>query len=144
MSDRTKEEIIENINHIVANNIQPGVEMHGGVVKLKDFDMETGVALMLMSGACSGCASSSVTLKLGVENMLKHYVPEVNAIVGEDDEKAVEQGYSPFVPSNQYTEEETESERLQKQLEPIDAIDNVDGTTELDKIDSLTTENNKK
>ena len=82
MSDRTKEEIIENINHIVANNIQPGVEMHGGVVKLKDFDMETGVALMLMSGACSGCASSSVTLKLGVENMLKHYVPEVNAVEG--------------------------------------------------------------
>ena len=85
MSDRTKEEIIENINHIVANNIQPGVEMHGGVVKLKDFDMETGVALMLMSGACSGCASSSVTLKLGVENMLKHYVPEVNAVEGVDD-----------------------------------------------------------
>tara|TARA_B100001057_G_scaffold37293_1_gene33740 strand:- start:62 stop:355 length:294 start_codon:yes stop_codon:yes gene_type:complete len=85
MSDRTKEEIIENINHIVNNHIQPSVAMHGGVVKLEDFNMETGVALMLMSGACSGCASSSMTLKLGVENMLKHYVREVNAVEGMDD-----------------------------------------------------------
>ena len=83
--DRTKEEIIKEIESIVEKNIQPSVEMHGGVVKLQDFDMETGVALMLMSGACSGCASSSITLKMGVENMLKHYVPEVNAVEGMDD-----------------------------------------------------------
>ena len=83
--DRTKEEIIKEIESIVKKNIQPGVEMHGGVVKLQDFDMDTGVALMLMSGSCSGCASSSITLKLGVENMLKHYVPEVNAVEGMDD-----------------------------------------------------------
>ena len=60
--DRTKEEIIKEIESIVEKNIQPSVEMHGGVVKLQDFDMETGVALMLMSGACSGCASSSDVL----------------------------------------------------------------------------------
>jgi len=83
--DRTKEEIIKEIESIVEKNIQPSVEMHGGVVKLQDFDMDTGVALMLMSGSCSGCASSSITLKLGVENMLKHYVPEVNAVEGMDD-----------------------------------------------------------
>ena len=80
MSDRTKEQIVEEINHIVERNIQPSVEMHGGVVKLQEFDMETGVATMLMSGACSGCASSTVTLKLGVENMLKHYIHEVIAV----------------------------------------------------------------
>ena len=83
--ERTKEEIVEQINHIVEQNIQPAVEMHGGVVKLQEFDMDTGVALMLLSGACSGCASSSITLKMGVENMLKHYVPEVNAVEGMDD-----------------------------------------------------------
>lgn len=83
--DRTKEEIVKEIESIVEKNIQPSVEMHGGVVKLQDFDMDTGVALMLMSGACSGCASSSITLKMGVENMLKHYVPEVNAVEGMDD-----------------------------------------------------------
>tara|TARA_B100000925_G_scaffold244657_1_gene194529 strand:- start:2106 stop:2390 length:285 start_codon:yes stop_codon:yes gene_type:complete len=85
MSDRTKEEIVENINFIVEKHIQPAVEMHGGVVKLEDFDMATGDALMLLSGACSGCASSSITLKLGVENMLKHYVPEVQKVTGMDD-----------------------------------------------------------
>ena len=77
MTDRTKEEIVKEIESIVEKSIQPSVEMHGGVVKLQDFDMETGVATMLMSGACSGCASSTVTLKLGVENMLKHYIPEI-------------------------------------------------------------------
>tara|TARA_E500000178_G_C16979597_1_gene735090 strand:+ start:82 stop:366 length:285 start_codon:yes stop_codon:yes gene_type:complete len=85
MSDRTKEEIVEEINAIVERNIQPSVAMHGGVVKLENFDMETGVATMLMSGACSGCASSTVTLKLGVENMLKHYVREITAVQGVDD-----------------------------------------------------------
>ena len=48
MTDRTKEQIVEEINHIVEKNIQPSVEMHGGVVKLQEFDMETGVATMLM------------------------------------------------------------------------------------------------
>ena len=40
---------------------------------------------MLLQGSCSGCASSTITLKMGVENMLKHYVPEVNAVEGMDD-----------------------------------------------------------
>ena len=125
MSDRTKEEIIENINHIVANNIQPGVEMHGGVVKLKDFDLETGVALMLMSGACSGCASSSVTLKLGVENMLKHYVPEVNAVEGVDDPEYNDPYYKEMPaynswenPGKSYDEMLDEMEQIEKEDKP--------------------------
>ncbi len=125
MSDRTKEEIIENINHIVANNIQPGVEMHGGVVKLKDFDMETGVALMLMSGACSGCASSSITLKLGVENMLKHYVPEVNAVEGVDDPEYNDPYYKEMPaynswenPGKSYDEMLDEMEQIEKKDKP--------------------------
>tara|TARA_B110000495_G_scaffold167505_1_gene154022 strand:+ start:961 stop:1251 length:291 start_codon:yes stop_codon:yes gene_type:complete len=84
-TDRTKEEIIKEINFLVEDKIQPSVAMHGGEVRLEDFNMETGVALMLMSGSCSGCSSSTVTLKLGVENMLKHYVPEVKAVEGVDD-----------------------------------------------------------
>ena len=125
MSDRTKEEIIENINHIVANNIQPGVEMHGGVVKLKDFDMESGVALMLMSGACSGCASSSITLKLGVENMLKHYVPEVNAVEGVDDPEYNDPYYKEMPaynswenPGKSYDEMLDEMEEIEKKDKP--------------------------
>ena len=106
---RTKEQIVEEINSIVEKNIQPSVEMHGGVVKLQDFDMDTGVALMLMSGACSGCASSSVTLKLGVENMVKHYVPEVHTITAEDDPNSTVDpyySYSPHYNEMNYKDEE--------------------------------------
>ena len=125
MTDRTKEEIIENINHIVKKNIQPGVEMHGGIVKLQDFDMETGVATMLMSGACSGCASSSVTLKLGVENMLKHYVPEVNAVQGVDDPEFNDPYYKEMPaynswenPGKSYDEMLEEMEQIEKKDQP--------------------------
>ena len=48
-------------------------------------DMESGKVSVLLQGSCSGCASSTITLKMGVENMLKHYVPEVNAVEGMDD-----------------------------------------------------------
>ena len=44
---------------------------------------------------------SKMTLQQGVERLLKHYVPEVNSIVGEDDEKAAEQGYKPFIPRDE-------------------------------------------
>ena len=79
------DDIVKRINDVVETYIQPAVESHGGIVKLEDFDMESGKALMLMSGSCSGCASSTITLKLGVENMLKHYVPEVTGVEGMDD-----------------------------------------------------------
>ena len=58
MTDRTKEQIVEEINHIVEKNIQPSVEMHGGVVTLEKY--EDGVATMFMSGACSGCGLSLI------------------------------------------------------------------------------------
>ena len=80
---RTQEEIIEAINDIIDSKIQPSVAMHGGVVSLKSFD--DGVATMFMSGACSGCASSMYTLKMGIENMLTQYVPEVKSVEGVDD-----------------------------------------------------------
>ena len=83
--ERTKEEIIEQIKQIVEDNINPAVASHGGMIELKDFDMESGRVLVILSGGCSGCASSTITLKMGVENMLKHYVPEVTAVEGMDD-----------------------------------------------------------
>ena len=83
--ERSKEEIIDNINHIVTEYIQPVVEQHGGYIKLEEFDQESGRVLVLLQGSCSGCASSTITLKMGVENMLKHYVPEVTSVDGMDD-----------------------------------------------------------
>ena len=76
---------MDNINHIVTEYIQPAVEQHGGYIKLEDFDVESGHVLVLLQGSCSGCASSTITLKMGVENMLKHYVPEVTSVDGMDD-----------------------------------------------------------
>ena len=83
--ERSKKEIMDNINHIVTEYIQPAVEQHGGYIKLDDFDVESGRVLVLLQGSCSGCASSTITLKIGVENMLKHYVPEVTSVDGMDD-----------------------------------------------------------
>tara|TARA_X000001036_G_scaffold43472_1_gene34807 strand:+ start:965 stop:1294 length:330 start_codon:yes stop_codon:yes gene_type:complete len=83
--ERTKEEIIEKINEMLEVNINPAVASHGGHIQFEEFDMETGRVLVMLQGGCSGCASSAITLKMGVENMLKHYVPEVTAVDGMDD-----------------------------------------------------------
>lgn len=81
--DRSKEEIIEHIKHILETNVAPGVAQHGGVIDFVDYD--NGHLSLILGGACSGCASSTITLKMGVENMVKHYVPEVKTITAEDD-----------------------------------------------------------
>jgi len=83
--ERTKEEIVEQISHIISEYVQPAVEQHGGYIKLEEFDMESGKVSVLLQGSCSGCSSSTITLKMGVENMLKHYVPEVTGVEGMDD-----------------------------------------------------------
>ncbi len=83
--ERTKEEIMENIDHIIDQYVQPAVASHGGMIKLENFDVETGRVLVMLQGSCSGCSSSTITLKMGVENMLVHYIPEVTAVDGIDD-----------------------------------------------------------
>ena len=80
---RSNQEIITHINEIISRQVQPSVEMHGGVVELKDYS--DGIATIFMSGACSGCSSSSLTLHMGIEQLLKHYIPEVKSVIGEED-----------------------------------------------------------
>ena len=80
---RTDEEIITEIENLIVNQIQPSVAMHGGVVSLHSY--KDGVASMFMSGACSGCASSTYTLKMGIENLLAHHIPEIKSVEGVDD-----------------------------------------------------------
>ena len=80
---RTDEQIIEDIEYIIETKIQPSVAMHGGEVSLHSYSR--GVATLFMSCACSGCASSTYTLKMGIENMLTHHVPEVKSVDGVDD-----------------------------------------------------------
>ena len=95
--EKTKEEIIKNIKWVLDDKIKPSVAQHNGVINFISFD--DGVLKLEMAGSCSGCAMSKQTLQQGVDNMMKHYVPEVQVIISEDDEKAKVQGYTPYYPS---------------------------------------------
>ncbi|KAH7685661.1 NifU-like domain-containing proteins protein [Dioscorea alata] len=70
-------EIVAMIKELLETRIRPAVQDDGGDIEYRGFDEETGIVKLRMQGACSGCPSSSVTLKSGIENMLMHYVPEV-------------------------------------------------------------------
>jgi Fe-S cluster biogenesis protein NfuA len=73
-------QIVAEIKDLLDTRIRPAVAQDGGDILFSRFDQATGVVYLNMRGACSGCPSSSATLKAGVENMLKHYVPEVTGV----------------------------------------------------------------
>ena len=93
-------EIVTDIKSILEEKVAPSVAAHNGSIGFIDFAMDTGVATLKLSGSCSGCAMSKITLQRGVETTLKHYVPEVKSIVGQDDEEAAGQGYEPYIPKD--------------------------------------------
>jgi NFU1 iron-sulfur cluster scaffold homolog, mitochondrial len=69
------------IKEIIDTRVRPAVARDGGDIIFKGFDEQTGIVALVMRGACSGCPSSTMTLKSGIENLLKHYVPEVREVV---------------------------------------------------------------
>ena len=71
-------DVEEKINKIITESILPSVQMHGGHVELKSF--KDGIVTVELQGSCSGCPSSVMTLKQGVQNLLCHYVAEVNRV----------------------------------------------------------------
>jgi Fe-S cluster biogenesis protein NfuA len=73
-----KDEISKRIEEVLNEKIRPAVAMDGGDIQLKSY--KDGVAEVMLKGSCAGCPSSAVTLKQGVERMIKHYVPEVNSV----------------------------------------------------------------
>lgn len=79
-ADDQDDEIVAEIKALLDSRIRPAVAQDGGDILFDSFDHETGIVKLRMRGACSGCPSSSATLKSGVEQMLRHYVPEVNAV----------------------------------------------------------------
>lgn len=83
MTTRTKEEIVTDIQNALDTYVAPAVAAHGGAVNFVSYD--NGVVLVELSGACSGCAGSMMTLKHGVENMLCEMVEEVQSVEGIDD-----------------------------------------------------------
>ena len=91
----THEETIRKIKFHLDDKVAPSVAAHNGTIEFISFD-EDGTLKLLMAGSCAGCAMSQLTLKQGVESMMKHYCPEVKTIISEDDTTAAEQGYTPF------------------------------------------------
>lgn len=68
-------EIVTQIKELLDQRVRPAVAQDGGDIIFRDF--EDGIVYLEMLGACAGCPSSTATLKMGVENMLRHYIPEV-------------------------------------------------------------------
>lgn len=70
-------EIVEQIIELIDTRVRPAVSADGGDIAFQHYEPRTGVVFLSLHGSCSGCPSSTMTLKAGIENMLKHYVPEV-------------------------------------------------------------------
>lgn len=70
-------QVVAEIRELLDTRIRPAVARDGGDILFDRFEADSGTVWLHMRGACAGCPSSSATLKAGVENMLKHYVPEV-------------------------------------------------------------------
>ena len=71
----------EHIKQLITERVQPFVQQDGGDIEFVSFDEKSGVVYVHMQGACKGCPKSMVTLKLGIERMLKHYVPDVVGVI---------------------------------------------------------------
>ena len=71
-------EIVKKINELLDSKIRPAVARDGGDIKFKSF--KNGVVTVELKGSCSGCPSSVMTLKQGVQNLLCHYIPEVKSV----------------------------------------------------------------
>jgi len=71
-------EIINQIKELLDTRVRPAVAQDGGDITFHGFDR--GVVYLHMQGACAGCPSSTITLKMGIENLLRHYIPEVTEV----------------------------------------------------------------
>ena len=71
-------DIVKQIKELLDTRVRPAVAMDGGDIVYDNY--ENGIVYLHMQGACSGCPSSMATLKMGIENMLKHYIPEVKEV----------------------------------------------------------------
>ncbi len=70
--------IVEQIKELLDTRVRPAVAQDGGDITFHGF--ERGVVYLHMQGACAGCPSSTLTLKMGIENLLRHYIPEVTEV----------------------------------------------------------------
>ena len=81
--DEKDAELVKRIKDMIQMYVKPAVEMDGGNIEFKSY--RDGIVTVTMQGSCSGCPSSTVTLKAGIEGLLKRMVPEVTEVVAEAD-----------------------------------------------------------
>lgn len=76
--DGEEDEVVQQIKELLDTRVRPTVAQDGGDITFHGFD--NGVVYLTMRGSCSGCPSSTATLKAGIENLLRHYIPEVTEV----------------------------------------------------------------
>ena len=76
--DENDSDVVKKIKELLDTKVRPAVAMDGGDIIFNNYN--EGVVFLQMQGACQGCPSSTATLKMGIENMLKHYIPEIREV----------------------------------------------------------------
>ena len=74
------ESLVNEIIELIDTRVRPAVAQDGGDILFHSYISDGGIVRLKMRGACSGCPSSTMTLKSGIENLLKHYIPEIQAV----------------------------------------------------------------
>ncbi|NCX96011.1 MAG: NifU family protein, partial [Chitinophagia bacterium] len=74
-------DVVARIKELLENYVKPAVEMDGGAISFRGYD--EGKVTLMLQGSCSGCPSSMITLKSGIETMMKRMIPEVKEVVAE-------------------------------------------------------------
>jgi Fe-S cluster biogenesis protein NfuA len=77
------DDVVKRIKELLENYVKPAVEMDGGAIQFKSYN--EGIVNLMLQGSCSGCPSSMVTLKAGIEGMMKRMIPEVKEVVAESE-----------------------------------------------------------
>lgn len=80
-ADADDSDVVKRIKELLDNYVRPAVEMDGGAIQFRSYD--EGVVNLMLQGSCSGCPSSMITLKAGIEGMMKRMIPEVKEVVAE-------------------------------------------------------------
>lgn len=75
------DDVVIRVKELLENYVKPAVEMDGGAIQFKSY--KEGVVNLMLQGSCSGCPSSMITLKAGIEGMMKRMIPEVKEVVAE-------------------------------------------------------------
>lgn len=92
-------EVVAMVKELLETRVKPAVAEDGGSIVFRGFDEQSGTVKLELQGACSTCSSSSITLKNGVENMLRHYIPEVKRVeevVGEGADQVTKASQNAF------------------------------------------------